>query len=158
MNIRFLRHLDVRALCSTAYRLRNDIVDSVTLQGAGTNLLADERWKAAASTVRRIRQAILDDIDATRAPVSLGKMLSVALDRIAPNIADAWDQEGDEKLLRFILALETNPGCQLFVAGAPPLHVEIGCLWWYRCQTLHSMLNAGASPALHLIVDFERES
>lgn len=97
---------------------------------------------------------VLVSVDPTCAR-ALGKVMIAEL---APGGAIGWHvDEGDyaEAHERFHVPLTTNPGCVMY-SGGESIHLPVGMLTAFDNHALHSAINAGLTPRMHLIVDVRR--
>jgi hypothetical protein len=163
MHLRYVKFMYVVPLLSTIYRNRDIFVkanDAATKSIVLTDTrLADKSWLNAKNMVGRIRRAVEDDIVANNLPVSLGKMSRAWIESLSPESYTDWSAEklaAGVKMVRFMLALETNPGVTIY-CGGQALHYEVGSLFWINHYAIHSMVNFGIYSAVHLIADFAVE-
>lgn len=104
----------------------------------------------------RIRRLIVEDITANRLPLKLGDTERIWPEHLTSNHCEPWqrdEREDADKILRFVLALETNPLVRLTVGGQD-VHMEAGTLWWVQQRLLSSWQNLGKHAAIHLFAEF----
>ncbi len=100
-------------------------------------------------------QWLLKDIAAELGSDRFGKVMLVEL---APGGAVSWHvDEGAYAVAhdRYHLPLTTNPGAFL-LSGGEQLHIPVGFLTGFDNHGLHSAINVGPTPRVHLIVDVRR--
>jgi hypothetical protein len=175
MNLRFIRHMHSTPLLTTVYRQRatftpykdgrseivlreGDPPADLPILGAtakdGTVI-----WKNASNMIRRIRAAVIEDIEANKIPVALGEAARVSIERLAPDSVTPWwrDESKDAaKIARMVLTLETNPGARC-CAGVEFATLQAGSLWWVQHRAMHCAQNFGTYPVISMIVDFAIE-
>jgi hypothetical protein len=86
---------------------------------------------------------------------AVGKVMLVEL---APGGSLAWHKDEGayaQAHMRFHLPLVTNPMAFL-LAGGEQAHVPVGALTFFDTSVLHSAINLGETPRVHLIVDVRR--
>lgn len=94
----------------------------------------------------------------TSLPQPIPDVGKVMLVELKPGGALAWHvDEGAYAVQheRYHLALTTNPGAWL-LSGGEQAHVPVGALVWFDNHALHSAINVGPTPRIHLIVDIRR--
>jgi hypothetical protein len=165
VNARWLRSLYITPLLITAYKHRGEFAAKIdgpvkTLTSGEVETLTPDlgaaEWKPAASMLTRIRRAIEEDVAANNALIILGEPGVCWLERQAPESCAPWGRTGDNKLLRFVLPLETNPQVSLEL---PPerYHMEAGSLWWFNHRAWHSTVNFGQFATVRMIAEFKLE-
>ena len=114
--------------------------------------LSRKEWIAARNALLAIRRRVtLPNQD----PPVMGKAMIVKLK--PGGVIDWHTDEGGyaERHNRFHLPIVTNPGCNLYSANEV-IHMPAGQLTFFDNHVKHSGVNMGASPRVHLIVDFRK--
>lgn len=85
--------------------------------------------------------------------VVTNRMLSVVMPgaRIEPH----YDRRGDDLLGRVHIPLITSPYA-FFIVGSTPFHMQSGWAYMVNTEILHSVLNEGIVPRIHLMFDIKR--
>jgi len=89
-------------------------------------------------------------------PTALGKAMVVEL---KPQGSIAWHVDEGAYAVRhnrYHVALTTNPGAVL-LSGGEQAHVPVGALVAFDTAVLHSAVNVGSTPRIHLIVDCRKD-
>ena len=110
-------------------------------------------WKEAIRFSGILGAALTTRLPVQIDPLHRGKAMIVEL---APGSAVDWHRdEGAYARVhrRFHLPLVTNPGCFLF-SGGEYAQLPVGALTWFDNHALHSAVNFGQYPRVHLIVDY----
>ena len=110
-------------------------------------------WKSAKALLNRVRNAASGALGGK--PADLGKALIVSL---KPGGHIPWHlDEGEyaERHTRFHLAISSNPAAWL-LSGADRWQPGVGGLVWVNHRVLHSEVNFGDFPRIHLVVDVRK--
>lgn len=106
-----------------------------------------KNWKSAKSVLERVRKAVNNR--------PLGKVMIVQL---RPAASVAWHVDNGpyyDAYHRLHLPLVTNPGAQMF-SGLAALHIPVGHLIHIDNRVLHSAINVGQHPRIHMIIDVKK--
>lgn len=106
-------------------------------------------------------KALLSKVRVTAAPLFDGRsgvLGTAALVRLAPGGFMDWTSEDSDYArdhLRLHLCLVPSPGCCVFSGGESGL-LPVGMLTYVNRLVLHSAVNFGETPAIHLVVDLKK--
>lgn len=157
MNIRPLGSLDTLVI---AGRLRIEHWDK--LEGAGDvrslPLMDDEgeplailkRWKAVTPFVTRLRNAAAPLLG--NRPAELGR---VWIEALQPHGHTPWTEDAQGEFLHVRLCLSTPLNSFLYCGGESTV-LLVGSLAYLNTAALHSWVNLGDWPAIHLCADVRR--
>lgn len=114
-----------------------------------------KEWKSAQSLLARIRDTLQPLVG--ERPVIFGKVMAVRLK--AGGHVDWHVDEGDYAAIhdRVHLCLLPSPGAFLY-SGVEIAQPPVGQLTWFNNRALHSAVNIGPVPRVHLIVDIRKTS
>lgn len=112
-------------------------------------------WKSARALLGRIKTSLSPLPIMGGKPIELGKVMIVSLK--AGGFVDWHIDEGEyaETHLRGHLCLIPSPGAWLLSGGEAAMPA-VGVLTYFNNRVLHSAINLGDYPRVHLIVDVRR--
>ena len=112
-----------------------------------------KEWKSARAMLARIKDALQPIVG--KAPVTFGKIMVVRLK--VGGFVDWHIDEGAyaEKHDRAHLCLLPSPGAWLY-SGGEVAQPPVGMLTYMNNRALHSALNTGPVPRVHLILDVRK--
>ena len=157
MNIAPIGFLDTWAFSSTLFARYKDrfvgdhhSLTMLPLRGPDGPLPILAEWKSAKALLARVRAA--------SAPFTGGKtgeLGEAALVHLKPGGFMEWTWEDTEYARlhhRLHLCVVPGPGCCIFSGGESGV-LPVGMLTYVNRRVLHSAVNFGETPAIHLIVD-----
>lgn len=112
-----------------------------------------EEWKQAQNVLRKIKHLAAPFVGGQ--PAELGKAMIVEL---KPGGTVDWHRDEGayaEAHHRLHVGLVWSPGAALF-CGSEGINPSVGQVVWMNNRQLHSAVNVGANPRVHLIVDVRK--
>jgi Aspartyl/Asparaginyl beta-hydroxylase len=112
-------------------------------------LTGERKFGSAVSFLQRFRN---EAAKLTRQPADLG---AVWIESLLPGSHTPWLQSDDTDMLTVHIALASNPQA-LFYCGGEGGQLGVGYCNVINTQALHSAINLGTSPRVHLVLRVRR--